>query len=1045
MKRFFMLVMSIVLTLSVIVALKPFVKTVKASENIILTPEMYTDSDQLLNEDGTKNPMNITGLRDKILSSTCTDDIWELSKAIPAECLRSDGTERDLYYFGKEYGYYVRHRLTHVYLVHDCLKTSETVPVMEIMLIDFNYDDKVECVIGMKVDILFSETFYYDNETGKDRWRRLTNAESLTIILGNMEYFYPDFSQKIEIHKPSFSTDVLNRNELNYGDEGYRMGDDRGAVILQSRLNYTVWKRADNKEEVADAFCKQLVSFAVSLTHIKYVTSILSYTLQISDWMDVILEAGKWGYEGQNNEENIIDYPDKKAQYQKNRSSYLRSIIVSPADQYVYGAKSSLQHIVRLERDAGNAKVSHRFHFVLGCTDEETGDYIFLNPKDEKGNMVYLSGGRDFAFCSEPQRVEVKLDTQESLYILPGGEQTYVFQPYSSGKFLITVPIRAWFSVTDHATGEEIQFSLVPDRTTEKSRSYTAELNKQTEYLLTVNGNEQIIDHIRITFTPKKLPRKQSIVSFKDEKEKYFALDAVDSYYYLTKSDASLNMQLLDENLNLIASLDNSYEFYAENKVRYLFLFYAHENTSNVKMELWERKRISFYGSGVDEPQWIVNTDLSFILPTLSREGYIFEGWYFNSRYDGEKATPESVCAYAGPDVNLYAQWKIDSKKIYQINYVIPDTVYDDKNEIIDTSLIEFQNRIDSFKVTDEVILPILNSEAYNFMGWYTDSDFKNKITKIPQGTIGNKTLYAKIELKEFIISFDLNGGSGDVASQHVKYGKEIQLPTVSRAGYAGNWNAWNGEKSNFGYGYTVYKTETLRAVWRKIYNITYHNVNSRGIVYLHYEKEDAYLKQYYFSDINFDLSRIDVRVSEGKRSKCLRFSGWYTNSELSDPIARIQKGRTGNINLYAKWAFSVSETHTKEQRVTDADHFSQVTDNNLFYLGRMAEMYQSDLKAFGLKKFRFTVSFDMKEENNGNQFMFVFNSKYKEYAKCFYYKGYEYGGVKIDKTYSHVSESFEMSITEFDNDFYVLFGANGAGADDWYYKNLTLKIESIE
>ena len=150
---------------------------------------------------------------------------------------------------------------------------------MEIMLIDFKYDDEVECVMGMKANILFSETFNYDNETGTDRWRRLTNAESLTIILGNMEYFYPYFSQKLEIHKPFFSTEVLNRNELNYGDEEYRMEDDRGAVILQSRLNYTVWKRADNQEEVADALCKQLVSFAVSLTHIKYVTSILSYSL----------------------------------------------------------------------------------------------------------------------------------------------------------------------------------------------------------------------------------------------------------------------------------------------------------------------------------------------------------------------------------------------------------------------------------------------------------------------------------------------------------------------------------------------------------------------------------------------------------------------------------------------------------------------------------------------------------------------------------------------------------------------------------------------
>ncbi len=94
MKRFFIFIMSIVLTLSVIVALKPFVKTVKASENVILTPEMYTDSDQLINEDGTKYPMKITDLRDKIVSSTCDDDISELPKAIPVECLRSDGTER---------------------------------------------------------------------------------------------------------------------------------------------------------------------------------------------------------------------------------------------------------------------------------------------------------------------------------------------------------------------------------------------------------------------------------------------------------------------------------------------------------------------------------------------------------------------------------------------------------------------------------------------------------------------------------------------------------------------------------------------------------------------------------------------------------------------------------------------------------------------------------------------------------------------------------------------------------------------------------------
>ncbi len=220
---------------------------------------------------------------------------------------------------------------------------------------------------------------------------------------------------------------------------------------------------------------------------------------------------------------------------------------------------------------------------VFAQTYNGYGSIEFLNEKDDNGNMLpFVVKNENQILYEEETAIEVRADKQESLYVLPGGKQKYVFQPYSSGKFLITVPFGAGFSIADNATGEGIQVSLVPGQTTEKSRSYTAELNKQTEYLLTVNGKEQIIDRIRITFSPEKLPRKQSVVSYKDEKEKYFALDAVDSYYYLTKSDASLNMQLLDENLNLIASADNSYEFYAENKVRYLFLFYASEKIGNV-------------------------------------------------------------------------------------------------------------------------------------------------------------------------------------------------------------------------------------------------------------------------------------------------------------------------------------------------------------------------------------------------------------------------------------------------------------------------------
>ena len=196
-------------------------------------------------------------------------------------------------------------------------------------------------------------------------------------------------------------------------------------------------------------------------------------------------------------------------------------MVVAPKDDIKMQQEGSyVQNIIILNGCDATTRMSRFFGFsILACAPNNSE---YLNERNDKGEMIpFVVKNENQILYAEETTVEVRSDTQESLYILPGGERTYIFQPYSSGKFLITIPFGAWFSVTDHATGEEIQFSLVPDRTTEKSRSYTAELNKQTEYLLTVNGNEQIIDHIRITFNPKKLPRKQSIVSFKDEKEKY--------------------------------------------------------------------------------------------------------------------------------------------------------------------------------------------------------------------------------------------------------------------------------------------------------------------------------------------------------------------------------------------------------------------------------------------------------------------------------------------------------------------------------------------
>ena len=53
---------------------------------------------------------------------------------------------------------------------------------------------------------------------------------------------------------------------------------------------------------------------------------------------------------------------------------------------------------------------------------------------------------------------------------------------------------------------------------------------------------------------------------------------------------------------------------------------------------------------------------------------------------------------------------------------------------------------------SDTIILNDLNDSAHSFKGWYSDIYFTNKVTSIPQGSFGNKMLFAKWSIeKEYV------------------------------------------------------------------------------------------------------------------------------------------------------------------------------------------------------------------------------------------------------------------------------------------------------
>lgn len=114
----------------------------------------------------------------------------------------------------------------------------------------------------------------------------------------------------------------------------------------------------------------------------------------------------------------------------------------------------------------------------------------------------------------------------------------------------------------------------------------------------------------------------------------------------------------------------------------------------------------------------------TFTLPKPTREGYVFQGWFF-----GEEKI-ETIDAITLSDMELTAKW-IAKKSNYKLTYVLNDDLVVNDNP-------------SEFPCTEKLVLldPVLT--GYYFLGWYDNADgFGDRITKIPAGNEKDVTLYA--------------------------------------------------------------------------------------------------------------------------------------------------------------------------------------------------------------------------------------------------------------------------------------------------------------
>lgn len=129
-----------------------------------------------------------------------------------------------------------------------------------------------------------------------------------------------------------------------------------------------------------------------------------------------------------------------------------------------------------------------------------------------------------------------------------------------------------------------------------------------------------------------------------------------------------------------------------------------------------------------ENPQYY-NSEKKLVLSDPVKEGYIFAGWYVDSSCN---VLITEIAQGRTGNITLYAKWiKDESFKAHKITYELNGGINSAENP-------------DYFIEGKDVILKDASKNGFVFDGWYTTSDFKNKVTSVPSDTKEDIKLYAK-------------------------------------------------------------------------------------------------------------------------------------------------------------------------------------------------------------------------------------------------------------------------------------------------------------
>ena len=334
-------------------------------------------------------------------------------------------------------------------------------------------------------------------------------------------------------------------------------------------------------------------------------------------------------------------------------------------------------------------------------------------------------------------------------------------------------------------------------------------------------------------------------------------------------------------------------------------------------------------------------------LPTASRVGYTFLGWY-TAQTGGTLVTSSTKVAIAG-NHTLYARWRANTLTVYydanggSVSPSSKNVIYDGTygtlarpsragytflgwytsrsggTQISSTTKVTSTTdhtlyahwQVNSYTVTFDGTggtpsyssktvtydssygsLPTASYTGYDFLGWYTSISGGSQVTSSTTvKNAYNHTLYARWSAKSYTVTFDANGGIVSPSSKSITYGSTYgTLPTPSRTGYifAGWYTSISG-------GEYVSSTSTVN----KAYSHTLYARWTARQITVNYDANGGSVSPTY--------KNVTYGSSYGTLAKPIRtgytFAGWYTSRTGGSLVSSSTKVTTNVTHtIYAHW-----------------------------------------------------------------------------------------------------------------------------------------------